>query len=58
MPSRRKNHCHELRRAIPSMLVSMAAERRPEKTLEMMLPACQMPMRRGDSCLVYHEDVL
>lgn len=27
-------------------------------TFEMILPACQMPMRRGDSCLVYHELVM
>ena len=27
-------------------------------TFEMMLPACQIPMRRGDSSLVYHDEVI
>lgn len=27
-------------------------------TFEMMLPACQIPIRSGDSCLVYHELVI
>jgi hypothetical protein len=27
-------------------------------TFEMMLPACQIPMRSGDSSLVYHELVI
>jgi hypothetical protein len=40
------------------MLVKIAAERRPEKTLLMMFPACQIPMRSGDSSFVYHDDVI
>jgi hypothetical protein len=40
------------------MLVKIAAERRPEKTLLMMFPACQIPIRRGDSSLVYQDDVM
>ena len=41
-----------------SMLVRIPADNKPENTFEMMLPACQMPMRSGDSCLVYHELVM
>lgn len=43
---------------MPSMLVRMAAASRPEKMLDAMLPECQMAMRSGDSCLVYHDDVM
>lgn len=25
---------------------------------EMVFPACQIAMRRGDSCFVYHDDVI
>ena len=40
------------------MFVRIPAARRPEIQFEMMLPACQIPMRSGDSSLVYHELVM
>lgn len=42
---------------MPSMFVRIAAARSPEKTLEMIFPACQIPIRRGDSLFVYQDDV-
>lgn len=56
-PSMRKNHCQEWSPATPLMVVRMPAARKPEMMLEMVLPACQMAMRVGFSCLVYQEDV-
>lgn len=43
---------------MPSMFVRMAAARSPEKTLDMMFPACQMPIRNGDSFFVYQDEVI
>lgn len=57
MPSMRKNHCHECSPATPPIVVRMPAARKPDTMLEMVLPACQMAMRVGLSCLVYQEDV-
>lgn len=58
IPSNRINHCHARRCAMPSMFVRMAAARSPENTLEMIFPACQMPMRKGDSFFVYQDEVI
>lgn len=58
VPSSRTNHCQACRPAIPSIFVRIPAARSPEKIFEMMLPACHMLMRRGDSCFVYHEEVI
>lgn len=57
-PSKRKNHLQEVRPARPSMLVRIAAASNPEKTLEMIFPACQIAIRNGASSLVYHEEVM
>lgn len=43
---------------MPSMFVRMAAARSPEKTLDMMFPACQMLIRNGDSFFVYQDEVI
>lgn len=39
------------------MLVKIPAARKPERMLDMVLPACHMAMRIGFSSLVYHEEV-
>ena len=39
------------------MPVRMPAARKPEMMFEIVLPACQIAMRRGFSVLVYHEEV-
>lgn len=57
-PSMSTNHCQLASPRTPDMLVRMAAASRPEMTLEMVFPACQMPMRSGLSRLVYHDDVM
>lgn len=57
IPSRRINHCHARRSAMPFMFVRIAAASKLEKTLEIMFPACQIPIRNGDSFLVYQEEV-
>ena len=41
-----------------AMLVKIPAAKIPEITLEMMLPACQIPILSGDSSFVYHELVM
>lgn len=44
LPSIRTNHCQACKLEMPSILVRMAAASKPEKTLEMILPACQIPI--------------
>lgn len=43
---------------IPSIVVRIAAARRPEKMLDAIFPACQMAMRKGASSFVYHEELI
>jgi hypothetical protein len=58
IPSRSKNHFQARRFATPSMLVKIPAAKRPESACEMVFPACQIPILKGDSCLVYQEEVM
>lgn len=40
------------------MFVRIPAAKNPEMTLEIMLPACQIPIRNGLSFFVYQDDVM
>jgi hypothetical protein len=57
-PSSKRNHFKAGRLATPSMLVRIPAAKSPEMAWEMVFPACQMPILKGDSCFVYQEDVM
>lgn len=57
IPSMRKNHCQAWRLATLSMFSRMAAARKPEMMLLIVLPACQIAIRKGDSSFVYQADV-
>lgn len=57
IPSMRKNHCQACRPATLSMFSRIPAARKPEIMLLIVLPACQMAMRKGDSSLVYQAEV-
>ena len=50
--------CHADKPPICCILVKIAAASRPEMTLDMTFPACQIAIRRGDSSLVYQELVI
>lgn len=42
---------------MPPIFSRIPAARKPERTLAMVLPACQMAMRIGDSSMVYQHEV-
>ena len=57
IPSRRINHCHARKSAIPSIFVRIPAASRLENAFEIIFPACQIPILNGDSFFVYQEEV-
>ena len=57
IPSRRINHCHERRPAIPFIFVRIPAASKLENAFEMIFPACQIPILNGDSFFVYQDEV-
>jgi len=54
----RKNHCQECKPARLSIVVRIAAARKPEIMLEIVFPACQIAILIGLSCLLYQEEVI